>query len=656
VPEPQPQPAPDAPSQPTPAPTEQPAPSPPPQPPVVENPVTPAEKKQTATQKRIAAQAICDAHSPDCDWIGTLSSLERGSVKRSLKALGLELDPMPWGKTVGRVVVRNEAVFAESNWLQFFNIFHVTTKPNAISREMTFEVGQVYDPELIAESARRIKDPLFTSVVAVLPVKTTTEGQVDVLVVTRDIWSLRLNTKWTIQENKLTDFTMSLSENNFLGRRKTVAFGMIMDQGSIAIGPLYIDKNFLGQHLDFRFRVDRVLTRQRLDTIVRDPLTGEITVVPTTDPKGIQDGGGLHSEGSDAIVSLSKPLWSLASKWGGGASFTYNNAISRSYLFTGLRAYDDPDTPAVDGIPREYRIRTWATSASATRQWGGGLKHQLQLGYNVSSVQPSLLPNFSMDPMLRADFQRDVFPRDEVISNPFVEYSFFFAKYKTVRNIDTYELAEDIRLGPNLGIGLAQGVKLLGSDFNFTRPSISAGWTFLLGDDGFLRLSAGGQIRYQPSAPGSHDTIDNTATAQIRASTPTYGFLRFIGQTHVETRWHDTQNTYYSLGSESGLRGYGIGQMIGDRRFVGQLEARSVPYPIWVLRAGAVLFYDGGSAASSFGQMQFLHDVGFGLRTLVPQSSRELFRFDLAFPLVTSEDGRVQAGHPRFTAGFDSYF
>jgi hypothetical protein len=132
-------------SEPAPQPPTDPTPTPPPPPPTIEKPVTPAEKKQTATQKRIAAQAICDAHSPDCDWIGTLSSLERGSVRRSLKVLGVELDPMPWGKTVGRVVVRNEQVFAESNWLQFFNIFHVTTKPHAISREMTFEVGQVYD-------------------------------------------------------------------------------------------------------------------------------------------------------------------------------------------------------------------------------------------------------------------------------------------------------------------------------------------------------------------------------------------------------------------------------------------------------------------------------------------------------------------------------
>jgi hypothetical protein len=664
APEPTPEPAPDQPPPPdqSPAPdkppeppaSEPPPPAPPAAPPTVPTSATPEIKKGTASQKRIQAQAICDAHSPDCDWIATFSSLERASIRRSLKALGVELEPMPWGKTIGHVSVRNEDVFAESNWLQFFNHFHITTKSQAIEREMTFSEGQVYDPELIAESARRIKDPLFTSVVAIVPIKSSTEGQVDVLVVTRDIWSLRLNSKYTIQENSLTDLQISISENNFLGRRKTVAIAMVMDQGSIAVGPLYIDKNFLGKHLDFRFRVDRILTRQSLDTIVRDPTTGELTPVPTGDPKGIQDGGGLRTEGNDATVALSKPLWSLASKWGASTAFTYNNSISRSLFRTGIRSYDDPDTTAVDGLPREYRLKAWQASASATRQWGGTLKQQIQLGYNVSSIEPSLLPNFTMDPMLRADFVRDVFPHDEVISNPFIEYSFFLAKFKTVRNVDTFELAEDVRLGPNLTLGLAQSIKALGATANFTRPSITLGWTLPWGDDGFVRLSAGGQIRYQPSSEDSHDTIDNTATAQIRASTPTINFFRLIGQTHFETRWHDTQNTYYSVGSESSLRGYGIGQQIGDRRFVAQLEARSEPRALWVLRWGGVLFYDGGGAATSFGEMQMLHDVGFGLRTLVPQTSRDLFRFDLAFPLVEAEG--VRAGVPRFTAGFDSYF
>lgn len=94
--------------------------------------------------------------------------------------------------------------------------------------------------------------------------------------------------------------------------------------------------------------------------------------------------------------------------------------------------------------------------------------------------------------------------------------------------------------------------------------------------------------------------------------------------------------------------------MIGDRRFLAQFETRSVPYPLWVLRVGGVLFYEGGGAASSFGTMRYLHDVGLGLRVLIPQSSRELFRFDLAFPLATAPG--TPAGNPRFIAGFDSYF
>jgi hypothetical protein len=162
-------------------------------------------------------------------------------------------------------------------------------------------------------------------------------------------------------------------------------------------------------------------------------------------------------------------------------------------------------------------------------------------------------------------------------------------------------------------------------------------------------VSAGGQLRIQDG-----EAIDNTATTQLRASTPTLGYVRLIGQVHMETRWNDTQNSFYTLGSDSGLRGYRIGQFIGDRRFVGQLEARSVPYPVWVVRVGAVAFYEGGGAANSFNRMTYAHDVGFGARMLIPQSSRELFRFDLSFPLVAAPG--VRAGFPRFIAGFDSYF
>ncbi len=635
------QPAPEpSPGSPAPVPA-QPAPVPPPSAPATERP----PDTRTATERRLAAEAACNAHAPTCDWMATFSSLEKLSLRRALGTLGLELDPEPWGKVIGRIRIYNEDVFAERNWLRFFNHFHFTTREYVIRRELTVDEGQVWSDELVAESARRLKDPLYTGVVALIPTRSAEPGKVDLLVVTRDIWSLRLNTKYQIQQGSLTDLQISLSENNFFGLRKTIALGMTVDQASITTGPLYIDKNFLGQHMDFRFQLSRVFTRQSLDVVAADG-----SRVPSGDAGGLEDDGVLRGEGSQATVALTKTLWSLASKWGGGASFNWRDAINRSYRGTGLRAVDDPATPENDYLPREYRMRTWSVSANAIRQWGDTYKHQVEVGHTVSSATPSLLSNFPDDPMRQAYFISQVFPHDELVSSPYVEYSFFRADFRTVRNIDTFELAEDLRLGPNATIGLQQSLKVLGSDFNFTRPSITAGWTFPWSNDGFVRLSAGGQLRIQGGK-----TIDNTATAQVRAATPTLGYFRVVGQAHLETRWNDTQNAFYTLGSEAGLRGYDIGQFIGNRRIVGQLEARSVPVPWWVLRLGAVAFYEVGGAAVSFNEMALHHDVGVGLRMLIPQTARDLFRFDFAKPL-DGEHSCPLPGNICFIAGFDSYF
>jgi hypothetical protein len=598
----------------------------------------------SATEERIAAERACAAREPTCDWVMTYSSLERATIRRALDALGVEVEPSPWGKTIGQIRIHNEDVFAEANWLRFFNVFHVTSRDRTIRVELTIREGEPWDDDRVLETARRVRDPMYTSVVAVIPIKSAVPGMVDALVVTRDIWSLRLNTEYTIQENSLTNLVVSLSENNFLGRRMTIALAMVMDQGAISLGPLFIDKNFLGLNLDFRVRVERILTRRSLDVIAPDG-----TRMPTGDPVGLQDGGVLNSEGSGTTVTFARPLWSLASRWGAGTVFTHRDAVARQFFRTGLRSWDDPTTPEVEAVARQFRMRTWSTKAHVNRQWGDSIKHRFEAGYTVVSQTPSLLPSFPADEALRASFAQDVFPRTEVISQPYVEYGFFQAKFRTLRNVDTFELAEDIRFGPNLTVGLAQSLRPLGATFTFTRPSLVAGWTFPWCRDGFFRASAGAQMRIQGGR-----TIDNTATWTLRASTPTYGWLRVLGQSQMQVRWHDTQNQFYALGSEAGLRGYGVGQVIGDRRFLTQLEVRTVPVPFWVLRFGAVVFYDGGGAADTLREMRLLHDVGFGLRMLVPQTSRQLFRFDLAVPLVDAPG--TPAYHPRFVAGFDSYF
>jgi outer membrane protein assembly factor BamA len=576
---------------------------------------------------RALAEQTCASRDPKCDWLATLSSLERASVTRAIAARGFVVDPSPWGKVVGAVRVYNEDVFAEgSRFLKFFNNFHVTTKDRAIAQEVVVTAGEIWDQEKVEETERRLRDPLWSSVVAVIPVVSTEPGKVDLLVVTRDIWSLRLNTQYQVQQRSLTDLSIALSENNFLGTRSVVAAAFTMNQGTVATGPLFIDKNLFGQHLDFRARVDAILNR---DALIDD--------------------FDLVREGSQSAISLSRSLWSLASEWGYGASFSHRFAINRSFRGLELRQYDIPETEDIEMLPHIYRIRAWSAGVYGVRQWGARWKSQITVGYAVDSQHPTLLGSFPGTEDQRGPFIRDVLPRDEVTSVPYITYGLFEPRYKKLRNVQTFELAEDTRLGIDFDVSYGVGVRFLGSDAYFQRGGASFGYGFPLGGDGSIRPSVAFNTRYQGS-----EFIDNTASGSLRLITPTYLWGRIVALGTVQTRWNDTQNRFYAIGSDSGLRGFIIDEFFGDRLARGQLEVRTMPIPVWVLRAGAVLFYDVGSAADTFREMRLHHDVGIGFRMLIPQTSRELFRFDLAFPLDGTDD--TAAYRPRFIAGFESAF
>jgi hypothetical protein len=581
----------------------------------------------TAEELRVAAEERCSQREPGCDWPAALTSLERASVSRALTARGYEPEPQPWGKTIGAVRVYNEEVFAEpSAFLQFFNNFHITTKESTIRSQAVIAPGQVWDQALSEETARLLRDPLWTSIVAVIPVKAATPGMVDALIVTRDVWSLRFNTTYTYQQGKLTNLVTSLSENNLLGRRDVLSAALNMDQGAIAFGPLFIDKNLFGEHLDLRIRVDDIVTRDDLTKHSR-----------------------FHNEGSDSTITLSRPLWSLATEWAAGASFTHRFAISRQFFGTQLKTlkYTDPMTGEVTLLPYQYESRVWTANAFVTRQWGDELKQQLTLGHTVASLDYHPLADFAGDEMARAAFIAKVVPRSEVTSTPYIEYELFTPRYRTLHNVTTFDLAEDLRTGPDLDVSLGFGLTPLGSDHNFQRLSSSVGWTVPLARDAFVRAAAGLGVRYQDGG-----TIDDTATVLVRGATPPIGdVVRLLAHAQLSTRWNDTQNATYAIGSDSGLRGFNINEFSGVRVFNLQAEARTMPYPIWVLRVGAVAFYDLGGAADTLSTMALHQDVGLGLRMLIPQTSAQLLKFDFAVPLDGASRGTL-----RFLAGFGSEF
>ncbi|MCA9677726.1 MAG: BamA/TamA family outer membrane protein, partial [Myxococcales bacterium] len=560
----------------------------------------------------------CERGEPRCDRVALLSRLERRAVERVVADRGLELEPSPQGRRIRRVVIVNQDVFGPADgFLRWFNLFHVTSREEVVARELVIGAGEPWDDRKADESLRRLRDALFTSLAAIVAVRTDDPDQVDLLCVTRDVWSLRLNSNYELQQSQLTYLSFALSENNLFGARKLLAASFKMDQGAYTMGPLYIDKNLLGRHLDLRGTGGPIFNRQ-----------------------------SGHLEGSQSTLQLSYPLWTLTQDWGAGLEVSHRFAVERSFRGTGLRTYDAPETPVDDSLPYQYQQRRIDVAASVVRAFGSAVEQRVRGGYELAVRRPSLVDGFPADPVLIEAFTRDVLPRSERTSSLFVGYQLFEPRYRNFQDVDTFELAEDTQMGVAADVKLSAALGLLGSEHDFLRVAASASYTGQLGADGLWKVKVAGSTRLEGG-----EAVDDVAEVNLRLVAPTFEVGRVVSQLRVAGLFRDRQNQFYTLGGDNGLRGYPVGELSGDRVAVWNTELRTHAVPVWFMRWGLLAFYDVGGADASLRTMQLHHDAGLGLRILTPQFNPEVYRFDFAFGL----DGD-RRGEFRFIGGYTQAF
>ncbi|HKE13635.1 MAG TPA: hypothetical protein VKB80_02135, partial [Kofleriaceae bacterium] len=448
------------------------------------------------------------------------------------------------------------------------------------------------------------------------------DQEVDLLVVTRDIWSLRMNSNYEVQEGTLSKLSLSLSENNLFGLRKQIAMVFNMDLGKYSIGPRYIDPNIAGTHLTLETHVDAVFNRYTSDL-----------------------------EGSQSATSFNYPLWSLSREWGAGIDISHFDAVRRSFLGAELRRYQTADGMMV---PWEYDERDLEVTSNVVRQLGSSVKHRFAIGHKLSVQRPEVRDNFPGDDAAREEFERQVLPRSERSSAVFARYNLFVPTYAVFRNISSFDLAEDQRLGPDLGVEVGSALEALGSEVDFLYGSVTAGWTMALGRDGLVRVVGSASARRQDG-----ELIDMLRSASIVAASPSFLGMRLAGRATWSGLFDDTANRYFTIGGDDGLRGYAINQFVGYGpdavRVQTNLELRTTAVPILFTRVGALLFWDTGHAADCYrgcpGALSLHQDVGGGLRVLVPQLQPYVFRFDWALPLT---DASAFPG--RFIAGVNQVF
>ena len=562
---------------------------------------------------------------------GSYSAFEVRTIDRVLKERKLELEPNPEGKRIEKVEIYTIDIF-EKDDLDFLkkvplaspltpiavpvlNGIHWKSEDFVIERALLQNVGDPYDHVIGDELARNLRRLANFSLVVVVPVKGNTEDSIRLLVITRDIWSLRLNiTTFTVTSSGgIEQFSASPGEQNFLGAHQQVRANISILPGTTSIGAEYINPRAFSTWIGVGAAASLQFNTK----------TGTL-------------------EGSSGSAQAGQPLYTTRTKWAWNSSVAWSDVVVRRFLRGEVALFNARSTPERDLIPDMYRNNAYRYSLAVTRSFGWQQKINVLFGGEVNLKDARLEGVEGYDPIGVAEFKRRRLPVGERRVGPFAGISSYSNDYMRIINHETLGLQEDVRLGQDLSLRAYPVLSALGSSRDFLGMSASAQYTFPLGKDGLLRVSAESTVETN----GVH-VSDGSIGPDFRFSSPSTPIGRFIVDGGFFYRFANSRNRFSSVGPR--LRGYPTGTFIGRDLVYGTTEFRSKPVRLASIQLGAAAFYDASDAPDDlFRNPHLHHDAGFGLRALVPQFERIVYRLDFAVPL----ERPLPVGVPSFAVTF----
>jgi len=527
-----------------------------------------------------------------------LSEFERETVAAALEASHGELDPQPEGKQIESIEVVTLEVLDERDPVpDLLNALHSTTLPEVIRRELLFERHEPYRQSQIDESARNLRSLPQLSLVLIVPVRGSRPDSVRVLVVTRDVWSLRLASYVEASNDGLVTLWLQPSETNLAGTHSAVSL----------LFTLYPDTYSLGAGL----AVPRVAGSR-----VRSSVSANV----------IQNRHSGRTEGSFGRLVHGQPLYSLDARWAWGVFMSWRSDIDRSYVGTELRTYDATE------IPLQYRREVWLGEYELVRSYGHRVKFDLSFGVEakVQEYDPGDLSAY--DSAAAAQFVADEVPVSDTRVGPFVQLRIRGSDFLRTRNLDTLALQEDYRTGPDATLRVYPASGAVASSRDVLGIFAAGSYTVGLGD-GMARAIVASTTEFAESH--RNDALFEGAAHLV---TPRLPFGRFIYGARVAHRYRDYYNRRFELGGGGRLRGYAVNEFRGKDVLVSNLELRTPSLGLWSGQVGGALFYDVGDAFDGFDNLWPKHGAGFGVRVLIPQIDRIAFRMDWGFPLDRDHD------------------
>lgn len=528
------------------------------------------------------------------------SSYEWATLAGLLRARGWEHDPEPEGKTIESIEIVRLEVFDETDPVpDFLNVFHATTREIVIRRELLFEVGQRFDARSVDETARNLRDRRQLSLVLIATARGSSPDQTRVLVVAKDVWSLRLNSNLALGSAGLSYLLLNPSEENAFGTHASVGGLFILYPESYSLGLLASQRHLFGTRLRASASASLIYNRE-----------------------------SGHLEGSSGYVTYGRPLYATTVEWGFGAAISWRNEVTRLYDGDRVKTFDAKGTPEDDALPIEYHTDRQLGGYEVTRSFGLVRKYDWSFGVEADRRRYRHDASADTSPEAVREFERAWLPVSDTRVSPFVQFQTYSTRFLTTIELETLGLQEDYRLGAETLLRVYPASRAIASSRDLLGTLAGISYTTTLGD-GLLRFVALHELDLELSG-ARHDAL---ALARLRVASPRFG----LGRVVVDAVYYDNYQNYLRrkiyLGGDGRLRGYPQNEFYGSTLAAANVELRSTSVDILSAQVGLAAFYDVGDAAYGARALALKQAVGAGLRILFPQANRSVFRFDWGFPL-----------------------
>jgi hypothetical protein len=486
------------------------------------------------------------------------------------------------GAVIGEILIDNQNIFDESDpqdntkLFRLANRLHIRTRERVVRDQLLFRTGDRFSRHVLDESERILRSDRYFYDAWITPVSYH-DGQVDLRVTTRDVWTLNPGISFGRRGGKNTS-GIEIEELNVLGT------------GS-------------GISLSHKSGIDRDETQIQLSD---QHAFGTWTSVKAK----FSD----NSDGSHRELFIDHPFYALDVRRAGGIGANDHDRIDSLY-----------DRGQVVDQFREHR-----RFAEGYFGWSSGLDSGWVRRWRVGATYDER--HFDT---ARTWTGISLIPQDRKFFYPWIRLDLIQDDYEKLRNRDQIEKTEDFYLGATASVRVGWANSTFGSSRSamLFRSAVGDGFAPSARSTLLFATTFNGRLE---SGELRNAVLDSTLRYYAKQSR---SWLFFTALEAATGRNLDLDSQIL-LGGDSGLRGYPLRYQGGNSRALLTVEQRYFTdwYPFRLLRVGAAVFFDAGrtwgTAPLATPSLGLLKDAGFGLRFGNSRSGLgNVIHVDVAFPL-----------------------